>query len=76
MLKAARTGEKVNTVELDSRIQWPNCARKFNENAADRHIEFCTNREKDFKMACVDEQKKQELLNKKKAISHYGRVAK
>lgn len=76
MLKAARTGEKVTIIEKDSRTQWPNWGRKFNENAADRHIEFCTNKEKDFKMVSVDDHKKQDMLNKKKAISHYGRVAK
>jgi hypothetical protein len=27
--------------EADDRIQCPYCGRKFNENAAQRHIDFC-----------------------------------
>ena len=76
ILKAARTGEKVTVIQPDSRIQWPNWGRRFNENAAERHIEFCTKKEKDFRMVSTDEQKKQDYLNKKKAIAQYGRIAK
>ena len=43
-MKAARTGQEAESVGIDvvdDRKLCPNCKRKFNEIAAERHIHLC-----------------------------------
>lgn len=76
ILKAARTGEVAKIVQKDTRTPCPYCDRKFNQNAAERHINFCKTKAKDQKNQSLKSNKKQELLSKKKVLSQYGRVTK
>lgn len=74
VLKAARKGETANIVQKDTRTPCPFWDRKFNDIAAERHIKFWKTKAKQNRMKTKSAMNKEELMNRKKAIAHYGRV--
>ena len=49
-MKAIKQGKPAPAMEDSSRIQCEHCGRKFNEQAAERHIAFCAKKAKEAKM--------------------------
>jgi hypothetical protein len=49
-MKAARLGTVVPPTIDESLVLCKHCGRRFNENAADRHIPFCAKKAKENKM--------------------------